>query len=52
MNQKKTNTGKNIYRDRKGDNNILVQKIQTKIKAKIDASKYKRPTIIHEKQYT
>ena len=44
----KINTENNKYRDRRGDNNALLQKVQTKIETKIDTNKYKRPTVIHE----
>jgi hypothetical protein len=44
----KINTENNKYRDRRGDNNALLQKVQTKIETKLDRNKYKRPTVIHE----
>ena len=44
----KTNTKNNKYRDRRGDNDVLKQKIQTKIETKIDKSKYKITPVIHK----
>ena len=44
----KTNTKNNKYRDRRGDNDVLKQKVQIKIETKIDKSKYKITPVIHE----